>query len=227
MAKGDAAANIAYCSKEDPTPFRFGEPAAPGHVNGGAANRRRWEDAFELARNGEFDQIDPDIHLRYFRTLREIRSEEEWKQAATSTNKPDIVLRPWQSDVVSILRHPIHDRTIHFVYDPIGNAGKTTFCRYLTTNDEFKDKCQLLHPSRGVDMAYLLRPREIYLLDFPRASKEHIPWATIESIKNGHVTSTKYECVEKIFKIPHVIVFCNNLPEDGTLSEDRINIIQI
>jgi len=74
-------------------------------------------------------------------------------------------------------------------------------------------------------MAYLCQPKHLFLLDCPRASGDFIPWATIEALKNGHLTSTKYLCVEKVFPIPHVVVFCNAMPADGLLSEDRIFVI--
>jgi hypothetical protein len=74
-------------------------------------------------------------------------------------------------------------------------------------------------------MAYLIQPKLLFLLDCPRASGDHIPWATIEALKNGHVTSTKYTPLEKVFPIPHVVVFCNSMPEENILSVDRIFVI--
>jgi len=35
----------------------------------------------------------------------------------------------WQGSFINIIEGPIDDRTIHWVYDPIGNHGKTFLSR--------------------------------------------------------------------------------------------------
>lgn len=225
VARGTAGESIAYCSKEDPAPFRSGEPAVPGTVLGGEGNKRRYDEAIAAAKRGCLDEIPSDIRLRYDPTLRRLANDAEWERARENISRVPLVLKEWQAHVLSILEGEPDDRKIHFVLDTEGGAGKTTFCNYLINHDVLGGACQLLHPSRGVDMAYLLKPRKIFLLDCPRSSKDAMPWATIEALKNGHVTSTKYECVEKRMAIPHLIIFCNEMPPTGVLSEDRINII--
>lgn len=202
--------------------MRLGEPAEPPKSAGGAANGKRYKDAVALAKSGQFDLIDADILLRCFATLHAIYDEAVWADARTGVHQPDLVLREWQSDLLLCLESPPHSRHIIFVHDPRGNSGKSTFCRWFLTHPDWTNRCQILHPSRGVDMAYLLKPKLVFLLDCPRASGDFIPWATIEAIKNGHVVSTKYQCQEKIFPIPHVIVFCNSMPAENVLSADRI-----
>lgn len=44
-------------------------------VKGGEATKRKWHDALELARNGQFDEIDPHIQIQYFSSLRKIHTE--------------------------------------------------------------------------------------------------------------------------------------------------------
>jgi len=221
-AKGNAQQNIDYCRKEDPEATQLGEPALPTGHAGGQANKRRYQDAIDLAKSDKLDDIDADILLRSFGTLRTMREEALWERSRARVHQPDLVLRGWQSDLLHRLELPPDDREIIFVYDPTGNSGKTTFCRWLSSHPDWQSKCQVLHPSRGVDMAYLIQPKDIYLLDCPRASGDHIPWATVEALKNGHVVSTKYMPLEKVFPTPHVVLFVNSMPEEGILSADRI-----
>lgn len=228
VAKGSALDNRAYITKEGGPLHERGEAGNPPSELGGQSNRARFEAAREAARDGDLDKVDADILLRCYRSLKELSAADEWKRAQSRLSRPQIELRPWQERVLSIIKGPPSSRHIHFVYDPTGGAGKSTFARWLmlTTPDEIGGRLvQVLHPGRGTDLAYLLRPVQVYILDCPRASREYVPWTTVEAIKNGHVQSTKYECVQKIFEIPHLFVFCNELPLEGTLSEDRAIII--
>lgn len=50
--------------------------AAPmSQAEKGEANKERWKRAFESAKAGEFDEIDADIRLKYFGTIKRIRAE--------------------------------------------------------------------------------------------------------------------------------------------------------
>jgi hypothetical protein len=42
---------------------------------GGESTKRKWADALEMAKAGDFDSIDPHIQLQYHSTLRKIRNE--------------------------------------------------------------------------------------------------------------------------------------------------------
>lgn len=42
----------------------------------------------------------------------------------------------WQLKVQKIIDGPPDKRTIHWVYDPIGNMGKTTYCKYLVVKQD-------------------------------------------------------------------------------------------
>lgn len=236
VARGTAAQNIVYVSKEDPAPSIYGEPG----LDSGSATRHIYSEAIELAKAGNLDDVDAGIRLRCYRTLQAIADEAEWKRAESGICPPNIVLRPWQSALESLIWQPAPDRTINCYVDCKGGAGKSTFSDWLHFHYGLGRTCgrpklgsgptptvQVLHPSRGVDMAYLVRPATVFILDCPRQSSEYVPWATVEEIKNGFITSCKYQSTQKRFARPHVILFLNQPIQEGTFSEDRINVINL
>lgn len=238
VSKGSVADNIRYCSKEDPSPFIFGEPPSETHEAGGDATASKYATALELARAGDLDSIDPGILVRCHRSLVAIRDDARWSRARALIRPPSIDLTPWQQDLEDIIWRKPDDRKILCYIDPIGGAGKSTFCDWLYANYGYGRTClrvrtdpdlvpptvQVLHPSRGVDMAFLLEPVSVFILDCPRAAADHLPWACIEEIKNGYCTSTKYQCVSKRFPRPHVILFMNQPIPEGTFSNDRMEV---
>ncbi len=56
---------------------------------------------------------------------------------------------------------------------------------------------------------------------------DHVNYEVIESVKNGIVYNTKYESEMRVYKIPHVIVFSNERPDETKLSHDRWDIIEL
>ena len=49
---------------------------------------------------------------------------------------------------------------------------------------------------------------------------ENINYEIIESVKNGIIYNTKYQCEMRIYKIPHVLVFSNERPDESKLSQE-------
>lgn len=44
-------------------------------------------------------------------------------------------LRPFQQTLVDLMRKPADDRSFYILYDPKGNAGKTSLLQYLHYHD--------------------------------------------------------------------------------------------
>lgn len=131
-------------------------------------------------------------------------------------------LRPWQSEVVDIVRGPADDRTIWWFWDRKGATGKSQLCRYLTVHY----KARYLTNAKSGDLAFAVSPSDqIILFDFSRSIEGHINYSAIESIKNGLVFSPKYESGTKVFDPPHVLCFANFPPKSSALSDDRLSII--
>lgn len=135
------------------------------------------------------------------------------------------VLRPWQQEIEEIVEEPAADkRTIHWIWDPEGNKGKTTLCKYLMA----KYKAMLVS-GKGTDILYMaaLHESNIYLLDLMRSQQDFVPYNTVETLKNGCYMSGKYEGAVVLRNCPHVVVFANYPPKMSALSADRWNIGKI
>lgn len=133
-------------------------------------------------------------------------------------------LYEWQKKIIALIKTEADDRTIHWYWEPNGNIGKTTFCKYLSA----------VHgavPIEGKknDILYCASEFEsdIYLFDFERSMEDYISYGAIEKIKNGYYMCSKYESKPIIRNCPHIIIFANFEPEISKLSKDRWNIIRL
>lgn len=132
---------------------------------------------------------------------------------------PDIVLRNWQSLLLETIDAAPDDRTINFVVDEKGNAGKSTFAFYLEQN---RSNVQVMKCAKRDDMAFDLdESSKIFIIDVSRAMSKFLNYQFLEDVKDGHVFSPKYESYTKRFPRPHVVVMMNEMPDTTILSEDR------
>lgn len=136
---------------------------------------------------------------------------------------PDITLRPWQAQLVEEFKLDAPERKVIFIVDQVGAGGKTTFAKYIFAC--FKN-VEIMHPGRFQDMAYSVDSESrIVLLDCPRSQLEFLQYQFLEALKDGLVFCTKYQSRTKVFaRTPHVIVFCNEMPDQTKLSADRYDI---
>ena len=137
---------------------------------------------------------------------------------------PCYELKPWQATLNEELKQPPNQREIHFLVDATGNAGKSWFFRYYEQN--FPDTTQIILPGKKADMAYILKEtNKVVFFDCPKSKQgEYIQYDFLEEVKNGNVFSSKYECKEKRFATPHVVVAMNEYPNENLLSADRYKI---
>lgn len=161
----------------------------------------------------------PSLFARYHAACRTI--------AESALPRPKLVpdganLRDWQGVLVDALKEPCDDdRSVLFYVDPTGNSGKSWLCRYMLQH--YEARVQLLGIGRVVDMAFMVdAEKDIFLIDCERSASEFLQYRVLEQLKNRLVTSTKYSSVVKILrKIPHVVVFMNEEPDQEALSADR------
>lgn len=135
-------------------------------------------------------------------------------------------LRDWQQTVCELIDLDPDDRTINWVYDSEGCMGKTVFSKYLFA----KKKAIIATGGGNKDIACLLAMlvaggRDLnevttFVFNFPR-STEGVSYKAIESVKDGLMTSVKYESSTLVFNCPHLWVFSNELPNISKLSMDR------
>jgi hypothetical protein len=136
------------------------------------------------------------------------------------------MLFPWQKQVIDIIGREPDDRKIFWFWEPEGNSGKTTFCKYLAIH---YGACIL--GGKSADMknaiATMAKYPQIIVIDVPRSSFDYISYQGIEEIKNGMFFSGKYESKMVIGPVPHLIVFANETPDTTKLSADRWQVIRI
>ncbi|CAB9524149.1 Para-Rep [Seminavis robusta] len=138
----------------------------------------------------------------------------------------------WQRELVEYLNdYPPDPRKIIFIVDEEGNGGKSEILR----NIEFlfpKKAVFGLAPQDVVSMSSLYPDdgADIVIMDCPRQQQYNdLAYKFLEQVKNGSLVQTKYQCQQKEFRIPHVVVLMNRRPKTGTsiLFEDRYIIKEI
>lgn len=125
----------------------------------------------------------------------------------------------WQIGLLQIVKQRPHSRQIHWVCDKDGKVGKSSMTKYLAYHYNAL-KCG----GAKKDIYMAAGETDIYIVDLPRTVEERVPYEAIEELKNGHVFSGKYESCQKLFPIPHVIIFANFLPDFTAMSSDRWNV---
>ncbi len=141
---------------------------------------------------------------------------------------PDFT-KPWQIDILSLIKEKPDDRSIYWFWEDTGNVGKTVFTKYLCD----KMNGRLIPPKRADAwhaVAQLLEEGKVVklvVIDIPRHDADYVNYGAIEKIKDGCFASGKYKTATCIFKCPHVIIFANQLPETYKMSADRWIIKQI
>jgi len=141
-------------------------------------------------------------------------------------------LRPYQSEIVNIVKGKPNDRLVYWYYDSKGNIGKSAMCKYL-----IKTFNSLLitggKKSDIINVVYNAKDEISYgrcnsvVIDIPRTEHNACSYQAIEEIKNGMICNTKYETGSFIFNAMHVIVFSNFMPDITKLSMDRWKISEI
>lgn len=180
--------------------------------------------------------IDPKIHWEptksvkasvAYCTKQETCAGERWVHGIELPEELDVEEpRGWQLDVMNIIKNKPDKRTIHWFWEPNGNVGKTTLCKYLVIKHQ-----ALMLTGKSNDMYNMIskfpNKRKLIIVDCPRSSQDYINYGAIEQIKNGLIFSGKYEGAQVVFNCPHVIVFANQPPNEEQMSGDRWNIVEI
>jgi len=150
------------------------------------------------------------------------------REVKTITN-----LRCWQAKIRDMLLEEPDDRTIVWIYDPVGCNGKTMLLKYLVV----KYGCIFTSGGKNGDIINLIFNNKDYmtvnhnpivLWNLPRTIEpSYISYNALESIKDGCISNNKFECSSFVCPNPHVVVFANCLPNFGSLTEDRWKVFTI
>lgn len=140
-------------------------------------------------------------------------------------------LRPYQRYIFETAQK-FDKRSIHIVYDSVGNVGKSIFGEFM----EFYDLAEEIPPFRMMDDIFqwvCTRPiRQSYFVDMPRGMKKDRLgdfYSGIEIIKNGVAYDKRYSGKKIRFDRPQIFVFTNTLPHFDLMSRERwviLNILQ-
>lgn len=136
--------------------------------------------------------------------------------------------KPWQIEILELLKTEPDDRTVHWYWSQAGGIGKSSFAKYLV----IKENCLFFEEGKKADIMNLIFTApddrlEKIVIDIPRDNGNAVSYKSIESIKNGLIYSSKYEGGYKYFNSPHIIVFANKPPDEARLSADRWHIVNI
>ncbi|AYP28771.1 MAG: replicase [Cressdnaviricota sp.] len=116
-------------------------------------------------------------------------------------------LRPWQKMIVDRLATPADGRTITWIYDPVGNNGKSWLCNYLIRNHD-----AIMLDGRVQDMAYAYQGQKVVCMDIARGQSDNVDHlhVTAEKLASGCIFSSKYESTNKVYdEKPHLFIFAN------------------
>jgi len=226
VARGTAAQNITYCSKEETRlegPFRYGqEPAEPP----GAGARSDLHEVMELIRNGatnfELMASHPSVLARYPTWVSNFRA----LYLESLVNISPLSPRPgWQMDLDTLINGVVSRRKVVWIWSTFGEAGKSYFA------DHYDPKIShVITGGKHADIYYtlsqIIHQLKVVFFDYGRSGGE-MAYPVIEKLKDGMFTSTKYESRTVRFNPVHVVVFANEGPIRDRLSQDRWDIRQI
>ncbi len=148
----------------------------------------------------------------------------------------NIEWKSWQKKIIETVSKPCeNDRTINWIWDSKGKTGKSFLTKYL-----MKVENALVVDGKKTDIFHQIAKRQeikkpgdipiavnLIIIDVPRSAFNNISYNAIESIKNGLISSGKYEGGQYTFKSPHVYIFANSRPDKSKFSKDRWRVTKL
>jgi len=237
QSKGNDQSNYDYCSKDGD----FWEAGDRKELAGCTKGKRSDLDEVKeaIAEGQSYDEI-CETHFstaaKYGRFIQErvhVQSERIGRASLLSEFE-DVLWKQWQQDVIDVIDETPDRRKILWVWDQMGNVGKTFLAKYLALHR----KALVIENGKKVDMAYIFAKTSptppIVIFDLsrtvaPTEGKDYLAgtYSLAENLKNGMLTTTKYDSRVMTFPVPHVIVFANFTPDCTKWSRDRYQILQI
>ena len=143
----------------------------------------------------------------------------------------DVTLRDWQQALMQKLALEPSDRKIMWYHEAVGNTGKSYFARHLARHH---GAVQVGMMKRD-DLLHVLSHRitehtKIVVFDITRTVAVDNPlmlYEVLEMLKDGQMSSGKYESTVRTIHPVHVLVFSNAAPRVEAMSLDRWDIVEI
>nr|WAE42585.1 MAG: replication associated protein [Cressdnaviricota sp.] len=217
--KGTGVQARQYCMKADSRlegPWEYGT-----FVETSQGKRNDLKEAITTLKENGLKRVleeQPEVYVKYHKGLEKLE-----KFYKPKPEGPTLVLTQWQRALIDVIEAEPDTRAIHWIVDPVGGAGKTTFCKFVIANFD----AVLFNGGKKNDILFGYAGQRIVLFNFVRSMEEFVPWEAIESIKDGIYFSSKYESEMRHYKTPIVVCFSNFDPDRSKLSADRWNVIYI
>lgn len=128
----------------------------------------------------------------------------------------------WQQTVIDKLDSQ-DNRKILWVWESVGDRGKTTIGRYLV----MKKGAVRFENGKSEHIAYAYNSEPIVVMDFTKSYEGFVNYSIFESFKNGSIFSPKYESKSKYFRPPKVVCFANFEPDLTKMGANRFEVYQV
>ena len=216
---------MAYCSKTDTFDAEEGVWVESGELGDKQGNRTDLQRLCAAIDDGMtqplmlIDEFGPELYARYTKFIEEyiaLRSAEDFKYDLG-------VLRPWQAEIIDLIKLDPHPRHIIWVHGPVGGEGKSSFCKYLVANYG----AFYCAGGKTADIVYGYKGQRIVLMDLARDSHDYVNYGALEQLKNGLLFNTKYNSGMRQFETPHVLVMSNFMWDEAKMSHDRVIVKNI
>ena len=167
----------------------------------------------------------------YIKIVRTKKQKEQLTESLFANFEP----REWQQELLDILSQDPDPRHVHWIWDAVGNQGKSYMAKYLSvTQGATILKCA----GTKTDLAYICSEQlsRTYIFDLSRTLEKRDGGSTtsydpmdkvyeiMEDLKAGDLQSTKYHSHSGPIPVPHVVVFANFPPNKEKMSKDRWRI---
>lgn len=222
-----------YCFQEETGPGTDDKPGTP-HLQGviSLKKRARWSE-FGLPRTMHWEACKSVTKAYLYCSKIETRTGQIFAMNYTLPYNIEIQkFYDWENDLIQIMKEKPDDRFIHWVHEPDGNRGKTTFQKWVYCNFE---KVVVLS-GKGADMKngvveYKKKTGnlpKIILINIPKSvDSDFISYTGIEEVKDMFFYSGKYEGGMVCGENPHVFIFSNEVPNISKMSKDRWKVVNI
>lgn len=137
----------------------------------------------------------------------------------------------WEKMIIEELNIQPDNRTINWIWESTGVAGKTVFQKWV--HQHFKGVMALSGCAADMKNGIIEYEKtndelpKIIFINLPRVQGGHLSYSGMEQVKDMFFYSGKYEGGMVNGPSPHVYVFANEEPERSNLSSDRWRIYEI
>lgn len=137
----------------------------------------------------------------------------------------------WQSQLLEMISRPPDDRTIVWIFNDRGNAGKSKLMKYCHYK-KLATRVPLGTATQIKSAVIMKGPHRCYMVDLPRVrgsqERQAELFSALESLKSGWVETCMYgKPAAMLCEPPHVIIFSNELPDLRLASADRWRIYHL